>query len=839
MNRITQRRTLLSIAAWTALILSDVTASSLTAFPFYSSGTGRLIAALPDEAETPVDDAQLLLQADGSSEFHAASAAEIRSAINLREFPRIAETAVYSEGPTYVFYAAKGSVPGVDAFYRAELEQQGWKLLPSSIPESPQYADRLYQRNGIYLHLALGAGAEKGTLSVNISVMGNLNLTELPRTKDAVVNEGVTPVNFSFRSPQPLSDLADFCRTELPGQGWNLYKGFHDEPASLPYISTMTFFREAMRINVLVHRDPQKPAEPATVAMYSAYTIPWDLPIPPGSSEFQLDVDGGKAEYVVPLTIDEVPQFLTTAISRYEWQQKGELPSEVPSSVIIQDGPESSFLLQVNSEDGKLRFHIQRLPDGAGTTSQDEPQISDAEMKEETSDDAAESDSDDSDLDDELAREIAATMKEARGTIRGELGKLRNQLQGIPGAGKLSDLLEAEMEDDDDSDGETPAEGKLPGDSESDETTSGDGDTNDDDAFVKVAEDDGKPEKIDGKLVYDGKTIEMSHALIFNRMQYGEQATVLYLSDRPLKLAALKTTKLGDLSPSFDLSSGFESQSMQLTIRGEDVYVNCQLDSGSLSLTVEGLKNETVADGDRISGRIYMEKPQDFFDKPFQLDIMLNARMASVSKKTGTSGPDELVMDDSSEIPVPFGCNPTSLQSSRYRATLDTDHDADVERLLKLYTAEMPKLGWKEVPQSKAESTQGTRRVYRGEKGELTLNMVRSGSSTHIEIITRDEAAAAKAGMIPAKGKARLVLGNANDVEATLELDGQAFRLKAHEGEKDPSSAKKLDITPGKHKFVIKMAGKVVQRDEFTAPTGTTWGFILLDEEGGLVDQMY
>ena len=778
------------------------------------------------------------------------SAVEIRKVIDLRKLPRLAETGRYSDGPTNMYYGARASVRAADAFYRAELEGQSWSHVPGIAKESPEYADRLYARDGLWLHVSIGAGGDQGTVGVNLTVLGNMDLTQLPRAGNAQFQEGSSPVNVSYRSPASIVELARFCQEQLTSLGWIPWTSSDGGPAEPPHVKTLTFLQEAACLRVLIHRDPVNPAEPGLVAIFSEPTLPFDLPLSAGVTGLKLDVHTGKAEYLLPLPLSEVPQFVSEAAARYGWETDpaGMQQTGDALATSIQDGPETGFTLRVSSQEGHALFEYQRLtlkdPQVASRDSADGPTESDSAAEERepgdvTGDSPTSAAGEDADeQDDEIDREVAGALRDARQTIAGELGKLRAQLGGLPGSEALTDELEKQFLDDggeSESDAaETPGNDDAPSTSAA-ESSDGDSDQN---AFLVPAKEGGPKDVVNAKVLYDGKTLEMKHILLFQARKHGELATVVYLSDRPLKLSALKSRRIGDLSL-FDLSEDFDAQSMELRINSDYTSINCHLQGGSISLSSGDVKSEVKLAGDRISGLVYMEKPEDFFDKPFRIDVQFDARPATVAQRAAAAGSSELTMDESDGLPVPADNAGTSRQSSAFRSNLTTNHSAPVGKITDLYRSALPELGWQELPQTGLPAEDGARMMFRGEKGDLAVRLTAEGAGTRIELVLRDEAAARKAGLLPPAGRVRVVFGNANDAEVVIELDGKPVKLAAHEGETDPATARKIDTAPGLHKLVIKVTGSSPQKEEFTAAEGSTWGVIAVPGGGCFVDQVY
>lgn len=119
------------------------------------------------------------------------------------------------------------------------------------------------------------------------------------------------------------------------------------------------------------------------------------------------------------------------------------------------------------------------------------------------------------------------------------------------------------------------------------------------------------------------------------------------------------------------------------------------------------------------------------------------------------------------------------------------------------------------------------------------MNLARKDDVTQIQLSSRNDKLAREHGIAPKEGKAKLVLGNANEADVVIVIGAQEHKLAAGLGAKEPADAKKLDIEPGKHRIVVKVPGAEPDTQEIDVKAGTTWGVIAFPGGGAFVAQVY
>jgi hypothetical protein len=84
-----------------------------------------------------------------------------------------------------------------------------------------------------------------------------------------------------------------------------------------------------------------------------------------------------------------------------------------------------------------------------------------------------------------------------------------------------------------------------------------------------------------------------------------------------------------------------------------------------------------------------------------------------------------------------------------------------------------------------------------------------SGEEVSISLITRDAEAAKAAGLLPAPGKACLIVANGSDEDSVITINKREYKIKAGAGAEDPKGGLKWEVRPGK--YVVEISRPVNQ----------------------------
>ena len=293
-----------------------------------------------------------------------ASAAQTIRAIDLRKLPRLNSKQVINDSATSLYYSAASSVAAAAGFYQSELESQGWKLMPDSIPDNPQYRDMLFAKEGFYLRLTLGASGDEGIVGVNISNLGNVNLLGLPRIDNAEPHPSSTPVNVSYETQQGMPEAVQFCRDKMAEAGWIPCGDMYSNPTEVPHVKQLNYSRNAIRIMVNVIRDPRLPNVDKTMVSYFAMdALPYDIPVIRDATSFKLDTIGGRASYETTTSVSELVDYYRGLAPQLSWKLRPEDDDirEDHASLYVQDENELGFAIAISKDKELTKVAFQRL----------------------------------------------------------------------------------------------------------------------------------------------------------------------------------------------------------------------------------------------------------------------------------------------------------------------------------------------------------------------------------------------------------------------------------------------------------------------------------------------
>ena len=198
---------------------------------------------------------------------------------------------------------------------------------------------------------------------------------------------------------------------------------------------------------------------------------------------------------------------------------------------------------------------------------------------------------------------------------------------------------------------------------------------------------------------------------------------------------------------------------------------------------------------------------------------------------------DDLIVEESGGLPIPKRHTLAVGDKSPFRRSVTVNVPLDLKIVLEFYRRELAKLNWKEESKGAVVAADNAVVVFSSAEGPATLKLSRKDNETIVNLDTKDAAAAAKGGVLPKPGQAKLLVTNPNDADAVLTINKQTVKAAAGSGTKGPDGAM-LDLQPGKHKFSIKMPGKPTFNDELEVGPDQTWG-LLIGPGGALTLQVY
>lgn len=199
----------------------------------------------------------------------------------------------------------------------------------------------------------------------------------------------------------------------------------------------------------------------------------------------------------------------------------------------------------------------------------------------------------------------------------------------------------------------------------------------------------------------------------------------------------------------------------------------------------------------------------------------------------------EIVADEANGLPIPKDNAGRSGETSPFRTLVEVQTSAGLDALASFYRKALANAGWKESPPPAPAGKDRAAMAFTKAGGSLDLSLTRANEQTSIRLVERKTEAARKAGLLPLPGKVRLMVGNGFKADAVIEINGRPYPIAKETGTKDPESAVKIDLFPGRNKLVIKLPGRKDQTEEVNAAAGDAWGLIVVETGGVLSIQLY
>jgi hypothetical protein len=273
---------------------------------------------------------------------------------------------------------------------------------------------------------------------------------------------------------------------------------------------------------------------------------------------------------------------------------------------------------------------------------------------------------------------------------------------------------------------------------------------------------------------------------------------------------------------------GWQAQSSVIN-NANMVELNFSKAGKSMSFTVMrmGDKTNVTADGPALD--VATSKPVEPAAAPSD-----KAPAAAASVQASA---EDLEVEQSGDLPVPKRHTMTAGTKTPFRRELSANVPLDLATVLGFYRRELGKLDWKEDSKGLVAAPDNVVLAFSSAEGPALLKLGRKDGETTVSLTVRNPDAAAKAGVVPKPGQAKLLISNPNEVEAVITMNKQTIKAAAGAGMKGPDGPI-LDLAPGKYKFSIKLAGKPASNDELEVGADETWG-LLVGPAGALPMHVY
>jgi hypothetical protein len=162
-----------------------------------------------------------------------------------------------------------------------------------------------------------------------------------------------------------------------------------------------------------------------------------------------------------------------------------------------------------------------------------------------------------------------------------------------------------------------------------------------------------------------------------------------------------------------------------------------------------------------------------------------------------------------------------------FRRELNASVPANVESVLAFYRRELGKRGWKEGKQDGDAKADRVALAFSSPEGPATLKLGRSQGETSIVLSLKNPAEAQKAGLLPAAGQAKLILGNMGNNDVTVAINDKTIKVGAGVGGAKTPDGPMIDLRPGKYKYSVKAAGRPAHIGEIEVGADDAWGMIV------------
>ena len=214
--------------------------------------------------------------------------------------------------------------------------------------------------------------------------------------------------------------------------------------------------------------------------------------------------------------------------------------------------------------------------------------------------------------------------------------------------------------------------------------------------------------------------------------------------------------------------------------------------------------------------------------------------VATGEAPAGQSGADALKAEDKDGLPVPADYTSYAGDASTYSHSVTATSPTDLKTMLVFYRRELLARKWSELPSAKVTDTAATLHFEDAGKQPLVLKLARNADGgTDIEVTSKLEAVAKKAGILPAAGKARIYLGNVSDGPVVFAIAGKEFKVTPQApSQSSMEGVPYVDVAPANLDYSLTLPGKPAVKDKIEVGADQTWGLIA-GPNGALPIQLY
>jgi hypothetical protein len=214
--------------------------------------------------------------------------------------------------------------------------------------------------------------------------------------------------------------------------------------------------------------------------------------------------------------------------------------------------------------------------------------------------------------------------------------------------------------------------------------------------------------------------------------------------------------------------------------------------------------------------------------------------VAAAAPSAASGAAPVLEAEDDSGLPVPKQHTMSSVGASKARGSqiavrreLNASVPADLNAVLGFYRSQLTKRQWKELPGAVVKPDQAVL-AFSSPDGPALLKLDRHDGETTVNLAVKNQAEAAKSGMAPSHGQAKLMFTNMGDADAAITINAKTIRIAAGAG--GPNTAgPTLELPPGKYRYALKIAGKPDQNQELLVAADDAWGLLIAPGGDGVL----
>jgi hypothetical protein len=344
-----------------------------------------------------------------------------------------------------------------------------------------------------------------------------------------------------------------------------------------------------------------------------------------------------------------------------------------------------------------------------------------------------------------------------------------------------------------------------------------------------------------GKLTIGGKTYNLANVVGYRMKQFDEPMTKIVLSDKPLNLTKLKATLGKEAADDY-----FEfTPQVTLVVDNDDNVKSLSIWADNSSISSSGnsdLVGDIVIEDGRARGTAGLAQPGKFSDTTYNFEVSFDVDILGTQVTARNTPEGGLVADAWDGLPIPEGHEGMQSEGSRFRKQANTKVVAELSRVVDFYRRELASGEWGDWKENAADAKveqRSARLAFNGPAGNLTVKLESEGSEVAITLVSRDAQAAKAAGLLPAAGKSRLLVGNASEQAAVITINKQDYKVAAGAGAEDPKTGLNWEVAPGNYTVEMKPPGEPVQSEKLQLGPNETWGVIIGESGGYLAVQLY